>query len=234
VVGFYPRCEGFVNVAEGRVAEAQGRKADALAYYQRVLILPRAQALWKDLGGTDDGWLAWSKPVESSPAESKPIARAAAPPSVPAEGAPGWMKVDRSFADLNLPDLTGKTWTVADLQGKMTLIDVWASWCGPCTAELPHIQELYDKIKTRTDVQLVTLNVDENPGMADLLVKKQHYTFPVLMAEGYFAQIQPALSVPRTWIADKTGAAHLEKINSNEATGSPTFVQDVLDQLKRQ
>jgi thiol-disulfide isomerase/thioredoxin/tetratricopeptide (TPR) repeat protein len=245
VVGFYPRWEGFVNVAQGKVAEAQGRKADAIAYYQRVLIGPakqypgnmilaRAQALWKEMGGTDEGWLAWSKPVESSSIESKPIARAAALPSVPAEGAPGWMKVDRSFADLNLSDLTGKIWTVADLQGKTTMIDVWASWCGPCTAELPHIQELYDKIKTRTDVQLVTLNVDENPGMADLLVKKQHYTFPVLMAEEYFTQIQPALSVPRTWIADKTGAAHLEKINSNDANGSPTFVQDVLDQLKRQ
>jgi len=81
---------------------------------------------------------------------------------------------------------------------------------------------------------VVTLNVDENPGMADLLVKRQHYTFPVVMAEGYFAQIQPPLSVPRTWIVDKSGAAHLEKINSNEANGSPSFVQDVLDQLKRQ
>jgi thiol-disulfide isomerase/thioredoxin len=246
VAGFYPRWEGFVDVAQGRVAEAQGRKAEALACYRRVLIGPakqypgnlilaRAQALWKDRGGTDEGWLVWSKPAEASPAGPRPVARAAAPPSsTPAENASGWRKVDRSFADLNLSALTGKVWTVADLRGKITLIDVWASWCGPCTAELPHIQELYDKIKTRTDVQLVTLDADENPGMADLFAKKQHYTFPVLLGGGYFAQIKPAPSVPRTWIVDKTGAARLEKINSNEVNGSSAFVQDALDQLQHQ
>lgn len=82
-------------------------------------------------------------------------------------------------------------------------------------------------------MQLITLDVDENPGMADLFVKQQDYTFPVLVAAGYFAAIQPEVSVPRTWIADKTGAIHLEKINSNEVNGSPTFVQDALDQLNR-
>jgi hypothetical protein len=111
----------------------------------------------------------------------------------------------------------------------LALMDVYAN----LQPNLPHIQELYDKIKTRTDVQLVTLDVDENPGMADLFVKRWNYT-TVLIAEGYFAQIQPALSVPRTWIAGKTGAVHLEKINSNEANGSPAFVQEVLDQLERQ
>jgi thiol-disulfide isomerase/thioredoxin/tetratricopeptide (TPR) repeat protein len=244
VVTFYPAWEASINAAHGKIAETQGRKADALAYYQRVVtgwgkghpgnpLLARAQALWKELGGTDDGWLAWSKPMESRPVERKPAARVAAPSSTPAGDAPSWTKVNHSFADLNLSDLTGRVWTAADFRGKVTLIDVWASWCGPCTAELPHIQELYDKIRTRTDVQLVTLDVDENPGMADLLVRKQHYTFPVLMAEGYFAQIQPALSVPRTWIVDKSGIAHLEKINSNEPNGSPTFVQDVLEQLNK-
>ncbi len=243
VTTFYPGWQGEIDNALGRVAEAQGHKADALAYYQRVILgwprqyrgktlLARAQALWKDLGGTDEGWLAWSRPVEPRP-DAKPPVRVAAAPSAAAESTPGWVKVDRTFAGLNLSDLAGKVWTVADLHGKTTLIDVWASWCGPCTAELPHIQELYDKIKARTDVQLITLDVDENPGIADLFVKQQHYTFPVLVAAGYFAAIQAELSVPRTWIADKTGAIHLEKINSNEVNGSPTFVQDALDQLNR-
>ena len=246
IAGFYPRWEGFLSVAQGKVAEAQGRKADALAYYQRVLIGParqypgnqvlaRAQSLWKELGGTGEGWIAWSKPVEPKPIEPKPaegtpIQRATAPMNVNS----GWTKIDRSLGDLNLSDLNGKMWTVSDLKGKVTLVNVWASWCGPCTAELPHIQELYEKIKGRDDVQLITFSVDENPGLSDLLIKKQHYTFPVLMAESYFAQIQPPLSIPRTWLLDKTGIAHLEKVNSNDPRGSATFVQDALDQLKSQ
>jgi thiol-disulfide isomerase/thioredoxin len=240
VAGFYPRWQGFIEVAEGKVADAQDRKADALAYYQRVLIGParqypggqvlaRAQALWKELGGTEEGWTAWSKPIETKPAEPTTAKRARAPEEV----ASGWVKIDRSLADLSLSDLAGKTWTVADLKGKVTLVNVWASWCGPCTAELPHIQELYEKIKDRDDVQLITLSVDENPGLPDALLKKRHYTFPVLIAESYFAQVQPPLSIPRVWIADKSGTARLEKVVSSDPHGTATFVQDVLDQLKR-
>ena len=241
IASFHPRWEGFVSVAQGKVAEAQGRKVDALAYYQRVLtgpakeypggqVLGRAQSLWKELGGTEEGWIAWSKPIEPKPAETTPIQRATAPVNVNS----GWTKIARSLGDLNLSDLNGNIWTVSDLKGKVTLVNVWASWCGPCTAELPHIQELYEKIKGRDDVQLITLSVDENPGMSDLLIRRQHYTFPVLMAEGYFAQIQPPLSIPSTWLVNKTGIAHLEKVNSNDPRGAATFVQDVLDQLKSQ
>jgi thiol-disulfide isomerase/thioredoxin/tetratricopeptide (TPR) repeat protein len=244
VVMFYPGWEASINAAHGKIAETQGRKADALAYYQRVVIgwakghpgnpiLARAQVLWKELGGTDDGWLVWSKPVESKPVERKPAARVAASSSTPDGDAVGWTKVNYSFANLNLSDLNGRVWTATDFRGKVTLIDVWASWCGPCTAELPHIQELYDKVKTRRDVQLVTLDVDENPGLADLFVRQNHFTFPVLIAEEYFAQIQPPLTVPRTWIVDKNGVARLEKTNSNEVNGSPTFVQDMLEQLNK-
>jgi len=242
VSGFYPRWEGFVGVAKGKVAEAQGRKADALAHYQRVLtgparqypggqILARAQSLWKELGGTEEGWNEWSKPVELKPGESRHQANEL---PEPANAESGWTRIDRSLADINFIDLSGKSWTVSELKGKVTLVNVWASWCGPCTAELPHIQELYEKIKGREDVQLITLSVDENPGMSDLLIKKQHYTFPVLMAESYFAQIQPPISIPRTWLVNKVGIAHLEKVNSNSPRGSATFVQDVLDQLKGQ
>jgi thiol-disulfide isomerase/thioredoxin len=107
----------------------------------------------------------------------------------------GWLPIDRSYADLNATDFSGKTWTVSDLGGKRTLVNVWANWCVPCIAELPRVQELYDKIRTRADVQLITLNVDENPGLAELVVKKQHYTFPVVMWEAYFEQILPPLGI---------------------------------------
>ncbi len=231
LAGFYSAWEDDIDRALGEVAEAEGRQADALAHYQRFLVrwrklrpgdpvLIRAQALWKQLAGTDEGWLAWSNPVDAG----APAASAAPAPAA------GWKSVAVSLADLHLSDFSGKTWTVADFAGKKTLVDVWASWCGPCTAELPHIQELYDQIKTQPDVQLITLNVDENPGMAEWLIRKSHFTFPVLLGESYFAA--KALSVPRTWIVDPDGIARLEKINSNSPNGAPDFVADVLARLK--
>ena len=46
--------------------------------------------------------------------------------------------------------MAGKTWRLKDLAGRATLINVWATWCGPCQAELPHIEKLHQMTKERT------------------------------------------------------------------------------------
>jgi len=230
----------FVDIAEGKSAEALGHKADSLAYYQRVLIGPqrqypgnlivsRARALWEQQGGTDEGWLVWSKPIQSNPS---PAIDASQSNSSLTEIPAGWTEIRRPLADLNLQDFTGRYWTVADLKGKVTLVNVWAQWCAPCVAELPLIQKVYGQVQQMKNIQLITLNIDDNPGLAELLMKKLHLTFPVLLGEGYFAQIQPPLSIPRTWIIDKTGTAHLEKINGPTDLDSTAWVSDVVRQLR--
>jgi thiol-disulfide isomerase/thioredoxin len=51
--------------------------------------------------------------------------------------------------NVELPDPSGKMRSLANLQGKVVLIDFWASWCGPCRAANPHVVELYKKYKDR-------------------------------------------------------------------------------------
>jgi cytochrome c-type biogenesis protein len=62
-----------------------------------------------------------------------------------------------------LADLSGKIWKLKTVQGRSVLINVWATWCGPCNAELPHLQKLYEALKDRPDLQILTFNVDEAP-----------------------------------------------------------------------
>jgi thiol-disulfide isomerase/thioredoxin len=199
--------------------------------YPGNLIVERAQALWKEEGGSLEGWELWLKPLDSATVPNV-AERSGAPPHAPT--ALGWTDIDRSFNDLSLSDLTGKTWTIADLKGKITLVNVWATWCAPCVAELPYVQVLFDKIKNRAEIQLITLDIDDNPGLVDLFVKKEKFTFPVIIAEGYFAQIQPPLSIPRTWIIDRAGTARLEKVDANAGAPGESWATDVLDQLSRQ
>lgn len=59
-------------------------------------------------------------------------------------------------------DLDGKSLRSADLKGKYTLIDFWATWCGPCVTELPNIQSAYEKYHAK-GFDVVAVSLDETP-----------------------------------------------------------------------
>ncbi|MGA8072631.1 MAG: TlpA disulfide reductase family protein [Candidatus Acidiferrales bacterium] len=72
-----------------------------------------------------------------------------------------------------LSDLAGHTWTAASLHGKIVFINDWATCCGPCREEHSSLQALYEKIKDRSDVQVVTFNIDDEVGdVAPYMTKK--------------------------------------------------------------
>jgi thiol-disulfide isomerase/thioredoxin len=198
----------------GRIAEDQGRKLEALTFYQNLIrggssignqeyIRRKARVLWIDLGGTDTGWEAWL--TNSAPA--RPIA-----PAVVATASTGWEKLNKPMPDFELPDMTGKTWRLTDLRGKTTLINVWATWCGPCKMELPQLQKLYEKLKNRDDIRIITLNTDDNPGVIESFLRETQYTFPVLPARAYVDKLIPSLSIPRNWIVDRDAILRLESV----------------------
>jgi thiol-disulfide isomerase/thioredoxin len=194
-----------------RVALLTGNKIDALAYYQMALqtrleapkplegrvrddLGDEAHSLWKQQGGTDTAWDTWSR----MPAADK---------TIQAEGR--WEKPKKPLPDFELPDLSGKTWRLKELNGKSVLIDVWATWCGPCQAELPNLEKLYEQIRSRSDVQILTFNYDSDPGVVGPYLKDKGYTFPVLPIASA-GEIEDAVNdrgIPQNWVVDRTGAS---------------------------
>jgi thiol-disulfide isomerase/thioredoxin len=189
------------------LAVLEGRKADGLVYYQLALqtrqqqpkfyagqlkddLGDEARELWKQLGGSDAAWAAWSK----QPLQTAVDATAAR-----------WEKPKQPLPEFSLTDLNGKTWKLTDLRGKAVLINVWATWCGPCQGELPHLQKLYDQLKDRTDIQILTFDIDEEPGLLDAYMKKKGYTFPVLPAYSYTVNLLNGFAIPQNWIVDGKG-----------------------------
>jgi thiol-disulfide isomerase/thioredoxin len=79
-------------------------------------------------------------------------------PSHPAVG----QKLER----LNLEPLTGTTQPLAldDLAGKVALINVWGTWCGPCIIEFPHLKELVEHYRSEPDFRFVSISSDGGPG----------------------------------------------------------------------
>ena len=106
----------------------------------------------------------------------------------------------RPFPDVVLKDLEGNSWAADRFEHKTTIAFVWATWCGPCVSELPFFAKLAERFKDRTDVQVVSFNIDENRGLIEPFMSRNSYKFPVLLAQDYADRLMPWLSIPRTWI----------------------------------
>ncbi|WP_341835435.1 TlpA disulfide reductase family protein [Chitinophaga pollutisoli] len=69
-------------------------------------------------------------------------------------------KGEKSF-NFSYTDINGKTVSLASLKGKVVLVDMWATWCGPCKEQIPHLKKLEEEVKG-TDIAIVSISVDKD------------------------------------------------------------------------
>ena len=98
------------------------------------------------------------------------------------------------------------------MRGKAVLLNFWATWCGPCRSELPHVQKLYERAKDRKDVAVVTVSVDDNPGLIEPMMREEKFTFPVLVAgAGSMTKWAPS-GIPQSYVVDPDGTIVEEQL----------------------
>lgn len=88
--------------------------------------------------------------------------------------------VGTAAEDFRLVDLEGKPQTLSQHRGKVVLVNFWATWCKPCTTEMPAMQSIYDKLKDKGFVVLA-INELENEVKVREHVSQYGHTFAVLM-----------------------------------------------------
>lgn len=110
----------------------------------------------------------------------------------------------RQAADFTLTDLTGKQWTLKELQGKVVLVNFWATWCPPCRKEIPDLEVLYNRFK---DQGLLVLAItDEDRAKVEPFVTKNNMTYPVLLDPGQkVGKLYEVAGIPKSLIYDRTG-----------------------------
>jgi thiol-disulfide isomerase/thioredoxin len=226
-----------------RLAHLEGRKLDALeadrnTYFANPsynssnsdYLKTALREQWKAVKGTEEGFEAWAtKPGEAAPPPAPRPAPAGATTVV--GSAMGWTTLDKPLPDFKMADAEGKTWQLADLKGKVTLINLWATWCGPCRAELPYLQKLFNKVRERKDLTVLTLNMDDNLGLILPFLEENKYTFPVLAADAYVHKLVPELSIPRNWIVDANGILKTERIGFG--SGDDKWVDDMIAVMEK-
>ena len=82
--------------------------------------------------------------------------------------------------DFQLVDLNGKTQSLSQYRGKVVLLNFWATWCKPCTTEMPAMQASFDKLRDKGFVVLAVNELEDDAKVRDH-IKQYGHTFPVLM-----------------------------------------------------
>jgi thiol-disulfide isomerase/thioredoxin len=108
------------------------------------------------------------------------------------------------------PDFTGttvdgQTITLSDLKGKLVLVNVFASWCGPCRVETPHLVEVYNELD-RDRVEFIGLNLQETPEAVEFFKDEFFIDYPlVLNQSGDLTNIYSPIGLPTSWFIDRDG-----------------------------
>ena len=103
------------------------------------------------------------------------------------------------FPDLEFVGDQGGSVRLSELQGNVVLLNVWATWCGPCKKELPIVQKMYDTYSDRNFV-VVSVNVDADRRRVAPFLKQFNISLPVYYAAPEDAGPLTATGIPSTFI----------------------------------
>lgn len=107
-----------------------------------------------------------------------------------------------SFAAQNL---AGRPDALANYRGHVVLLNLWASWCPPCRAEMPDLQRLYSADKSRNLIVL-GVNQGESPQRARSFAQSLGIHFPILVDDQQqYGRVYAALGLPTTIVIDPRG-----------------------------
>jgi thiol-disulfide isomerase/thioredoxin len=110
-----------------------------------------------------------------------------------------------AFAPFDLERLGSEhRMTLADLEGKVVLMNVWASWCAPCRVEMPALDDLQRSIE-HPDFRFITMNEDVMVGDAQAFLEEHGFGFPVLLGRGRLQRQFHYMGLPFTVLLDREG-----------------------------
>jgi peroxiredoxin len=118
----------------------------------------------------------------------------------------------REHPQFALQDLSGKTWTFAELRGKVVLVNFWATWCPPCRKEMPDLETLYERFSSKG---LVVLGIsDEETAKVEPFIRERKVSFPVLLDPGRKVnEMFVVEGIPKSFVYDREGKLVAQSID---------------------
>jgi len=108
--------------------------------------------------------------------------------------------------DFSLEDLAGGETALSSFTGKVIFLNFWATWCGPCRAEIPSMEQLYVELRDE-GFTILAVNSQEAVNQVSNFVKETGMSFPVLLdGTGRVGAAYSVRAIPTTYIIDPQGA----------------------------
>ena len=151
---------------------------------------------------TTDSWLERKTAVDNMPKEGEPA------------------------IDFNYPDIEGNKFSLASFKGKLVYVDVWATWCGPCKAEIPSLQKLETDYHGK-DITFMSVSVDTDKEAWEKMVADKELGGVQLWADGWskITKDYAIFGIPRFMLFDTEGNV----ISTNAPRPSSEDIRELLD-----
>lgn len=129
----------------------------------------------------------------------------------------GLLAVGTRFPDFLLQEANGPRRSLKDVTDKVTIIDFWGTWCGPCIIAMPDLQDLYSRYHDR-GLNVVGISVNDKPGKAEKFIEKKGYSYQFLVQGDALAAQLRVDTFPTVYIVDSDGIIlHAEKGKRDQA-----------------
>jgi thiol-disulfide isomerase/thioredoxin len=102
-------------------------------------------------------------------------------------------------------DDKGAVVSTADLKGKVVFINFWATWCPPCIAEMPSLNDLYNQLRDDKQFVFLFINEDEDMAKAKTFLHKGEYSLPLMTRSGSIPEDIYSGTLPTTVVLNKEG-----------------------------
>lgn len=159
----------------------------------------------------------------------------------------GLMKIglfQPGVSDKNVPSTPEKNWNVSftnskgeivdgnSLKDKVVFINYWATWCPPCIAEMPSINELYNEYKNNPDIVFLLVDADNDFTKSESFMKKKSFNLPIYTSQTQAPPEWYEGSLPTTVVLDKKGGVAFKHtgVANYESKKFRDFLQKLSDE----
>jgi len=141
-------------------------------------------------------------------------------------GTPGEVKIGGYLREATLQGFNGKTNTFSNYKGKPLIINVWASWCGPCRAEMGSLERLANRYNGK-EFNLIGISTDDDANAAAAFIKHSKISFDNFLDSKVFLEnMLGANTIPLTILVDENGRV-LQKARGAYEWDNPKMIDAI-------